>query len=507
MKKNNTAQKTALEVEKISKALKEGTEKTLKNLIKEAIEDIVDTDEKEVEKEDEPIEDDSFEVQDVETVDEPTDEPVDEPAEEPAEEGEEAEPEADDAEGDEAEDEWGDLEDFKVGDNEYDFTGVDGDIALKVYNKLGDDDQINVKKEDDGTYTVTDDETGAELVIELEPGGGEGAEEDADAEPMDSEEPVEDEEPMDDDEEQIEIDLGDDEPGEDELNEDLGYTTDYQKDVMPGLNMNEPADKKTTNTWDEGVPQGNKRPWPGKGESKPFEKKVNEGCHEEVCGKCGKEPCECEKEIDEAATTVSQQPARKETMSQHKQHRPESPAEVVKVDSPKTLSESKAKQILEAAKAIQAENKQLKNALHEQAQLVQKCKQSLLEAATLNVNYGKIVNLLVNESTTKAEKQSIIERFSNVNTIKEGAMLYESIKRELNESNKKNAANVLNEQISAEPSKTINETPIYTENASLKLMERMENLSKNYSRGNSFTAKGNNASVQLMERMEKLGKR
>lgn len=497
MKKDNTAQKTALEVEKISKALKEGTEKTLKNLIKEAIEDIVDTDEEEVATEEEPIEDDSFEVQDVETVDEPTDEPEEEPAEEPAEDGEEAEPEAADAEGEEAEDEWGDLEDFKVGDNEYDFTGVDGDLALKVYQQLADDDQINVKKEEDGSITVTDDETGAELVIELEPGEGEGAEDEVEAEPeLDAEEPV-------DDDEEIEIELSDEEPAEDELNEDLGYTDSYQKDVMPGLKMNEPADKKTTNDWDEGTPKGAEKPWAGKGDSKPFEKQVNEGCREEVCDKCGKKPCKCDKEIDEAATTVSQQPARKETMSQHKQHRPESPAEVVKVDSPKTLSESKAKQIIEAAKKIQAENKELKNALHEQAELVKKCRQSLLEAATLNVNYGKIVSLLVNESTTKAEKQSIIERFSNINTVKEGAMLYESIKRELNESNR-SMANVLNEQISAESSKTINETPIYTDNKSLNLMERMENLGKNYSKGTTFTAKANNASVNLMERMEKI---
>ena len=41
MKKNNTAQKSALEIEQLSKAL----EKTLRNLLKEAIEDIVDNDE------------------------------------------------------------------------------------------------------------------------------------------------------------------------------------------------------------------------------------------------------------------------------------------------------------------------------------------------------------------------------------------------------------------------------------------------------------------------------
>ena len=56
-KKNNTAQKSALEIEQLSKALREGTEKTLRNLVKEAIEDIVkDDDEKSHEPE--SIEDD-----------------------------------------------------------------------------------------------------------------------------------------------------------------------------------------------------------------------------------------------------------------------------------------------------------------------------------------------------------------------------------------------------------------------------------------------------------------
>ena len=64
-KKNNTAQKTALDVEQFSKALKEGTEKTLRNLLKEAIEDIVKDEDDTAEAE--PIEDDSYEVQDVET--------------------------------------------------------------------------------------------------------------------------------------------------------------------------------------------------------------------------------------------------------------------------------------------------------------------------------------------------------------------------------------------------------------------------------------------------------
>jgi hypothetical protein len=289
-KKNNTAEKALLNAEQISKALKESTEKTLKSIVNEAISDFIkDEDEpesEELEKE-EPIEDDSFEVEDVETKKEP-----ETPAEEKTPtEGAGGEGEIEPEDGN-AEDEWAGMEDFKVGDNDYDFTGVDGETALKVYNKLGDDDQIFIKKEDDGTYTMEDEDTGAEYVIEL---GSEG-DEDADAVNAD-EEPVNGEEPVDDEETTFEVDLDDEKPvdepedekpadddDEEHLNEDLGYTDNYQgKDPIDGLSMKEPADSKTTNDWDEGAPKGAEKPWAGKGDSDPFEKKVNE---------CGMAPTE-----------------------------------------------------------------------------------------------------------------------------------------------------------------------------------------------------------------------
>lgn len=500
MKKNNTAQKSALEIEQLSKALKEGTEKTLRNLLKEAIEDIVDNDDDS--KDAEPIEDDSYEVQDVETDETPSETPDDEQPEESGE-GEEA---SSDKEG--GADEWGDYDEYKVGDNEYDFTGVDGDLALKIYQALSDDDQISVKKDDEGNIQVNDDETGAGVVIELTPedGSAEDGEEgisdefndekglgdevnsdiDIDLEP-DEEGDVDDE---------IEIDLGDgldDEPSDDELNEDLGYTDSYQKDVMPGLKMNEPADKKSTYSMDAGAPEGNKKPWAGKHNEKDYKE-----THTDLAEGC--EGGACEKELEEGATTVSSQSVAKTTRTQTSEPRGEHKREVAKeiTVAGKRLDEAKALKILEAAKAIQAENKQIKA-------LAGKLRKSLMEAATLNMNYGKIVTLLVNESTTKAEKQSIIERFGKVTTVKEGAILFESIKRELNESHKADAANVLNEQISAESSKQINETTFYqtsANNKSISLMERMENLGGYNKRGSiqQMNANGNKG-LDLMNRL------
>ena len=454
-KKNNTAEKALLNAEQISKALKESTEKTLKSIVNEAISDFIkDEDEPEVdelEKEEEPIEDDSFEEEDVETEEKPEEAEEEAPAEDA--EGEEA---ADGEDADAEEDEWADMEDFKVGDNDYDFTGVDGETALKVYNKLGDDDQIFIKKEDDGTFTMEDEDTGAEYVIELGNEGDEDAEAaDADEEPVD--EPEESEE-------EFEVELSDEpedaeEEDAEELNEEdnLGYTDNYQdKDPIEGLSNQEVAPNNARDI-DAGAPKGTEKPWAGKGDGEPFEKEVNE------CGMmpAGEEPLE---EGDSIAT----QAARKEVKTKHKQHRPNNGEEVLKVDSP--LNES-IKKIVSKAKAIQAENAQYKTKIAE-------IKKALYEAAVLNRNYGRVVSLLVNETTTKEEKLSILERFNAVKTINEGAQLYDTIKRELNETKK--SAPIVERAISAEPSKTINETTIYSpkDNASISLMERMDNLYK-----------------------------
>lgn len=488
MKKNNTAEKSVLNAEKITKALQEGTEKTLRNLVNEAISKFINEEEEESPEE---VEDDSYDVEDVNTDDAPA---VNEPDETPEEGGEE---EGGENLANDADDEWSDFEQYKVGDNDYDFTGVNGDELLKVYNKLGDDDQIFVKKQDDGTYEVKDDETGAEFVIELNPEAeagndeekGEGEDADLDID-LGGEEDGEDEfdidlgsegdeigaedegepesEPESDDDE-IEIDLGgDDDEDEDELNEEnLGYTDSYQKDVFDKkFNMNEPADSKTTNDWDDGAPKGSEKPWAGKGDPKPFGKKVDENVDE-----CGPNGCMTQEEgvIDENGGTISSTDARHMKKGQIKQHRPNAPAyDVRKVDSP--IDES-IKKIVEKAKAIQAENKQYKDALG-------KIKESLKEAAVLNVNLGKLVDILVNETTTKDEKKSILERFNNVKTIKEGAELYTRIKTELNES-KKTTAPIVEKQFAASD-KSLNETTIYSNggNSALSLMDRMDNLFK-----------------------------
>ena len=486
MKRNNTAEKAALDAEKITKALQEGTEKTLRDIINEAITKVV----KEDVNDDEDPEDDSYDVQDVEPNEAPEVSDVESGEEAGGEEGgEEEEPVEGEPESDEADDDWSDMEQYKIGDDDYDFTGVDGDEILKVYNKLGDDDQIFVMK-DDGTYSVKDDETGAEFVIELNPDNLDADDNEEGEESFDfegGEEPASDdvedelgdeeggEEPLDGDDE-IEIDINDD---DDELNEEnLGYTDSYQKDVFDKKpNMSEPADSKTTYSMDAGAPKGSEKPWAGKGDPKPFgEKKDTVDENVDECGENCVAPGQ-DANLEENGSgfntlgtqkkvgpyTGKGRGAARRAHSEDGEYKGTIPA------STKAGVNESIKRIVEKAKAIQAENKQYKDN-------IDRIKKALYEAAVLNVNMGRLVDILVNETTTNDEKKSILNRFNNVKTINEGKALYAAIKAELNESKRTTAPIVEKQFVTGQQS--LNETTIYsnTENPSLDLMNRMDNL-------------------------------
>lgn len=487
MKKNNTAEKAILDAEKTAKAIKEHTEKSLRDLMAEAINNIVKESAEDFEEDE-----DSYEEEDVDTEETPaTDEvtPEIEGGEDATElDGEEADGEAD-AEGDgEADDEWADMEQYKVGDNDYDFTGVNGEEILKVFNKLGDDDKILVTKNEDGDYEFKDDETGAEYVIELDPDAlpAEDDTEDVDAD-FDSEDDeveldfddetdgAEDEfdadinNDMDDDmgedefeadeDDEFELDINDD---EDELNEDLGYTDSYQKDVFgKKFNMSEPAKSKETNDWDGGAPKGDAKPWAGKGDSAPFDKKVNE---EEITdAPVADATPEANLEEDGVLRQDYQEKRTRNIPRAHKDY----------ASNAKAMNESIAK-IIKKAKEIQKVNEQYQA-------VVKQLKNALQEAAISTVTLANMNKILTECTMTIEERRNLAQRFINVKTLAESKSVYETVKRELNEASK--STPIVEHQLGAESSKTLNETVVYQtpeNNASLSLMERMDNLKKWY---------------------------
>lgn len=486
-KKNNTTEKNLLEAQRFAEALKEGTKKTLNSLLNEAISEFIDKeddDEEETDKahektnSEDTIQDDSYSVEDVPTKDE------DDSEDEKEKEESSSEKEEDD------EDEWSDeeLKKFEVGDKEYDLTNVDDDTAFSIFSKVGDSDLVHIQKQSDGTYEINDENSGAELVLDLDPDGkkdgdetkDDDTEEDSEFEVVidDEDEKSEDEADETEDEEsedEIEVDLGDiededkadtedDDEEKEDLDEDLGYTDDYQKDVFAQkFDMTEPAKKEATFSVDGGVPTGSEKPWAGKHENPDYSEVDIE--LDEMC----KDGEDCEADLEESG--ASRTSVKKSHMVKGDKEKPEGfPARGPQAN----LSEGQVKKIIALSKTILAENKKYKEAIG-------KIKQGLQEAYVTNTNYGRLVNILMTETTTKEEKRNIVERFKDVKTIQEGKILSESIRKELN-SSKKNTSIKLDEQISANSSKTINETVMFENTAEnnpiISLMERMDKLAE-----------------------------
>ena len=462
MKKNNTTEKSILNAEKLTKALKEGTEKTLQSIINEAIGNLIRENEDEVEEPEVEVDgesEDAFDVEDVETDETP--EVTDAESEENTEEAPESE---DEGEGDE----WSEYEKFKTDDNDYDFTGEDEDASekiLKIFDMIEDGDEVIVTK-DNGKISVSHVDTDAAEEIEL--GSDTDEENDAEIEIEVDDEPEAEFEPEvepevesdDETEKEFEFEI-DDEEGLDEST-NLGYTDNYQsKTAMTTPSNKEVANPKDTYSMDD-VPEGDGKRWAGKGSSEPFTQSVNE---EDIIAPEGEEmPLTEEDELVDEATNVGG------AVQQRSTSKSKVPAGRKEYVPKVTKNASFGSDFESVVEAIKKENAELKEGL-------KIIKGNLREAAILNVNLGRIVNLLVNETTTREEKKSILKRFNNVKTINEGADLYNTIKSELNES-KKNIVNIDNEVVTATKT-NLNETTIYQDrisNPSLSLMDRMDNL-------------------------------
>lgn len=421
-----TDKNSILEMEQLAASIQEGTKNTLRDILSEAVsnylrEEVLNEDDDEA---DETEETPNVETSDVEEFDETSDD---------ADNAEEAPEEADDVENTEEEetdvdattdgDEWADFEDYKIGDDEgseeYDFTQeTDPNKLVKVFKLMKNDDQVSVVKDGD-KVSIKDNEADTEYVIELN---------------------------ADDSVEEIEND-------EITMAESLGYTDNYQdKDPIEGLSMDGGAPKNTKD-WHKGVPTGTQKPWAGKGKSEPYGKKT-----EKVFEITLNDDVEVEEPIEENATTSKYQQRRMvKTMV---------PDNAYVQDGAHEVSQGGKLKVESLQKKIDAallENKQLK-------ETVAKVSKIMKEAVQVNVNLGHIVRLMVENSTTKAEKEDIVKRFNNVKSNDEAKALYESISSEL----KKSHSTIMTEQTTTVDTKQINESKIYDEPNSVRdMMKRM----------------------------------
>ena len=500
MLKNSIAEYTD-----IANSIKENTSEIINSMLREAVaneyvkimtedfdkEDEDDTEVKETEDVVKTSEDDDIEAEDTETVtdDTETDEDV---------EGEESESSLEiDSDMETEEDEstptdMGEFEAFKIEgtDDQYDFSKADDETLVKVYKLLDDPDEVVVKmdKENNRLALKAND---TEYIIELDPSCDEeecGVDDFTDNDINESTK-------------MIEIVLTE--------NNDLGYTSDYQKNVMTTPSMKEPG--RNVNDWDAGVPKGKAKPWPGspKSKSTPYGKTVNEDEMEE----CGTEEMTegqnaPTKEIPSWGTNgkgqvntsdkfndygVNQKPKTKNipawgtelsedmdldecgdleeaNLSQsrwndtHAAHNRVPAANkdeyrrqgIQKTSKGTTYRANGGSATNESMKrkhaTIMKENKIMKKKLSELMNMVN-------EAAVTNLSLGHIVKLFNENATTQDEKKEIYSRFNDVRTIEESKKLYKAISQELS---KKSTMNINEDKQYATPSNNqINENVIH----------------------------------------------
>lgn len=363
----------------------------------------------------------------------------------------------DDAEGvdDNGEDEWSQFDDYKGEDGTYDFTQADSDTFIKVYKLLKDDDQVAIQKDESGNTHITDNETGSEYMIVSDDSASQESDDDMDEETV------------------FEIALHDDD--DEEVNEEnLGYTTDYQKKTAMTTPSNaEPAKASQTYSMDKGVPTGTEKPWVGNaGNMKPFD--------EEDETKEDEDNINEEDEQVEEGTNVGGFVQQNTTSKSHVPNSSGRSARNASIAGKKVKTTAQprysgvAEDVMRKANAIWEENKQLKKELVS-------IKESLKEAVVLNYNLGQITKLFTENTTTREEKINIIKRFgSEAKSVEDSKKLYESVSRELKKVNQLNGVNNIDKQLSESKSTNLLvETPIYQSDdltESLNLMKRLNNL-------------------------------
>ena len=353
-------------------------------------------------------------------------------------------------EGSSEEDVWGEVEQFKGEDGEYDLTGMDMGNLLKVMKVMTPEDGIRVIKNDNGTITINDQEANKEYVVDINSECSESGE----CETETSSET------------------------DDNMNEsNLGYTDNFQnKTAMTTPSNKEPANPKTTYSMDGGAPTGTEKRWANQGDKAPYNEEVNEEFEIELD----------EDEINETMTTQEQGPYNRNTGMVHtntntkaaKGRNAHAGGQQISGTGDNSYSNAQNENInniKRKANAIFLENKELKK-------LIPVMRQKIMEAIVINKSMGNVIRILTENSTSTQENKYILSRIKSVTTIEESDRLYGTISEELTREGRK--LNNLNEKINSQLSESRiadnnPEPPMYqVEDMSkvLNLMKRVNNI-------------------------------
>lgn len=432
--------------EELNKSLVETTKETLKGIVDEAVNKNLRSLISESDKDDDDFEEEEVNSTDLDITDD-DDASGEESTDTDTEAGEDA-PESETVTDIEVsgtddgsdEDMWDSLEQYKDEDGEYDLTGMSGDDVVKVLKvmKPEDGDGVRVIKKDDGNIQLIDDENDAEYLIVLDD----------------------------------ECEGGECELGESVVNEgnvDLGYTDNYQDKTAMTMDTDDGA---KTRKWNAGTPTGNGKRWVGhKGDMSPYNENVNEAEEDECIvevemDECGDAPVE-----ESAMTMANKRTDREPNMEDNGHERERRHRNRTGVNPTMNKTNESISRKLEA---LQNENKQLK-------QIAETMRDRLNEAVVINSSLGKIIKLVTENTTTRDEKINIVNRFNDVQSVKESNQLYESISKELKNAHPINNTvdNAVNGEMLAESKKqNVVETQLYESDDLSSTRDLMHRLDK-----------------------------
>ena len=432
--------------EELNKSLVETTKETLKGIVDEAVNKNLRSLISESDKDDDDFEEEEVNSTDLDITDD-DDASGEESTDTDTEAGEDA-PESETVTDIEVsgtddgsdEDMWDSLEQYKDEDGEYDLTGMSGDDVVKVLKvmKPEDGDGVRVIKKDDGNIQLIDDENDAEYLIVLDD----------------------------------ECEGGECELGESVMNEgnvNLGYTDNYQDKTAMTMDTDDGA---KTRKWNAGTPTGNGKRWVGhKGDMSPYNENVNEAEEDECIvevemDECGDAP------VEESAMTMANKRTNREPNMEDNGHERERRHRNRTGVNP-TMNKTN-ESISRKLEALQNENKQLK-------QIAETMRDRLNEAVVINSSLGKIIKLVTENTTTRDEKIGIVNRFNDVQSVKESNQLYESISKELKNAHPINNTvdNAVNGEMLAESKKqNVVETQLYESDDLSSTRDLMHRLDK-----------------------------
>ena len=323
-----------------------------------------------------------------------------------------------------------------LGGEEMDMTQASDDDVIAIYKKLSGEDEIEIIGDElhlditePGEYIVKLDgieaEEEAEEELELEPaemGGEEEGSEEAE------------------DDVEYEIEMGDDEEGESEESPEFEAGEEEEESEFEAGEEEEESEEEEAPEEEEESEEDNTEE----------ELEENLGHQRGYAGRQGQK-----------MHGAAHLPKSKETIEEAQAAR-------------KLVSETTTKynNLLTEARKLKVENEEFRKALKE-------FRTKLVETVVFNSNLTYVTRILMEHSTTKAEKQTIIKRFDEeVSNLKESKNLYKSIINGL-ESRKpisESVENKLIKEVTTGSSKQLNESTAYVDPSTKRIIDLMKRV-------------------------------